>query len=158
MTESPTPRLSSQDQDLLAQLSPDERDLVLWAIATYPSQAIGGLVLTSMRRCHRLRHRRAPPPTSRLAGAADAPAIAVVRHVAALPRRGSAGSRRGTSQAASRGCRQRKSPYSVRFWASRTLNRHRRMTESDPMYGPAVRCKRTSSSGRMRSCINVSGL
>ena len=40
MTESPTPRLSSQDQDLLAQLSPDERDLVLWAIATYPRLSV----------------------------------------------------------------------------------------------------------------------
>ena len=46
MTESPTPRLSLADQERLAQLSADERDLVLWAIATYPSQAIGGLVLS----------------------------------------------------------------------------------------------------------------
>jgi hypothetical protein len=28
----------------------------------------------------------------------------------------------------------------------------------DPMYGPAVRCKRFSSIRQMRSCINVSGL
>ena len=32
------------------------------------------------------------------------------------------------------------------------------MTASDPMYGPAVRCKKTSPSGDVRSCINVSGL
>src|SRR6266446_1581376 len=28
----------------------------------------------------------------------------------------------------------------------------------DPMYGPAVRCKKISSNWRRRSCINVSGL
>jgi len=31
-------------------------------------------------------------------------------------------------------------------------------SQFDPMYGPAVRCKRFSSSYRQRSCINVSGL
>jgi hypothetical protein len=41
MTESPR-----RTRKRLAQLSADERDLVLWAIATYPSQAIGGLVLS----------------------------------------------------------------------------------------------------------------
>jgi hypothetical protein len=41
MTENPTPRLSPDpDKDLLAQLSPDERDLVLWAIATYPRLSV----------------------------------------------------------------------------------------------------------------------
>ena len=29
---------------------------------------------------------------------------------------------------------------------------------NDPMYGPAVRCKKISSNWRRRSCINVSGL
>jgi len=37
MTE---PRLSPADQELLAQLSDDERDLVLWAIATYPRLSV----------------------------------------------------------------------------------------------------------------------
>jgi hypothetical protein len=42
--------------------------------------------------------------------------------------------------------------------AKRTLHGHRECDANDPMYGPAVRCKRTSSSGGKRSCINVSGL
>jgi len=40
MTENPTLRLSPADQQLLAQLSADERDLVQWAIATYPSLSV----------------------------------------------------------------------------------------------------------------------
>jgi hypothetical protein len=40
VTESATPRLSPANQERLAQLSADERDLVLWAIATYPSLSV----------------------------------------------------------------------------------------------------------------------
>jgi hypothetical protein len=32
------------------------------------------------------------------------------------------------------------------------------ISEFDPMYGRAVRCKKISSNWRRRSCINVSGL
>ena len=70
-------------------------------------------------------------------GRADAPAIAVVRPAAVRPRPArwvAARPDHGAAPIRARagGCRQRKSRYSVRFWASRTLNRHRRMTESDP--------------------------
>jgi hypothetical protein len=53
---------------------------------------------------------------------------------------------RGTSQGASRDCRQRKSPYSVRFRASRTLKPTSRMTESDPG------CVKTHTSAKCRKC------
>jgi len=50
-------------------------------------------------------------------------------------------------------------PDDVRFQGKTGSSRPTtKMTRLTQMYGPAVRCKRFSSSWRERSCINVCGL